>query len=237
MPLPPLRTLFLDLDDTILAYGPSGGPTWQKVCAEAGPRLGVDGEQLRQVIAEEADRFWGEPERSRLGRQDMRGSRRVICLEAFRRLDLDPLEAARLADLFHDTREWAMEPLPGAIEALDAFQAQGIPMALLTNGGPELQRAKIERFGLASYFSAIFVEGELGFGKPDPRVFQMAMAALDADPATTWMAGDNLSADVKGSQALGIQGIWVAPAGRPLPHGHDEPDHRVVHLAELKELA
>jgi len=236
MPLSPLRTLFLDLDDTILAYGPSGGPTWQKVCAEAAPRLGVDRERLRRTIAEEADRFWGEPERSRLGRQDMRGSRRVICLEAFRRLDLDPLEASRLADVFHDQREWAMEPLPGAIEALDAFKAQGIPMALLTNGGPELQRAKIERFNLESYFSAIFVEGELGFGKPDSRVFEMALSALDADPATTWMAGDNLTADVGGSQALGIKGVWVAPAGRALPNGHQAPDHRVVRLAELRDL-
>ena len=42
-------------------------------------------------------------------------------------------------------------------------------LAMITNGASATQRAKIERFHLAPYFDHILIEGELGFGKPEPR--------------------------------------------------------------------
>jgi hypothetical protein len=51
---------------------------------------------------------------------------------------------------------------------------------LLTNGGSKGQRLKIDRFDLAPLFDAILIEGEVGFGKPDPRIYTKALEALDA---------------------------------------------------------
>ncbi len=238
MPLAPPRALLLDLDDTILAYGAQGPALWRETTARVAAELGADPERLHDAVIAAGHRFWGDPERSRLGRQDMRGSRRVLCLWAFRELGLPELAASRLADLYHDTREAGVHPLPGALDALEALRQRGMPLVLVTNGGPELQRRKIERFDLAGFFDAIFVEGELGFGKPDPRVFGLALEAAGAGPEQAWMVGDNLHADVAGAQAVGVAGIWMDHASSGIPEGHAvEPDHTVSSLAEVHELA
>ncbi|MAE96806.1 MAG: phosphoglycolate phosphatase [Deltaproteobacteria bacterium] len=230
----PPRALLLDLDDTILAYAPLADPLWERVTTAFAPGLGIAPSALLDAIRRAGRLYWGEPERSRAGRHDMRGARRSICLWAFRELGLPELAGAALADAFHDAREAAVEPLPGALDALEQFRSRGLPLALVTNGGSELQRRKVERFGLAGFFEEILIEGELGYGKPDLRVFGQALLAVGAPAEEVWMVGDNLHADVAGAQSSGITGVWVDAEERGIPQGIDvAPDHRIRGLAEL----
>ena len=237
----PPCALLLDLDDTILVYGPLGDAVWEEVTARFAPQLGVDAGALLAAARAAASRYWSDPERSRLGRHDLRGSRRTICLWALRALGVpQPERAAAMADAFHDEREARVDPIPGAVEALEHFRTRGLPLVLVTNGGPELQRRKIERFGLAGFFEAILVEGELGFGKPDPRVFRLALAAVGVAPEQAWMIGDNLLADIQGAQAAGLHACWVDAPGRGLPVGESDgsgvrPTATIRALAELME--
>ncbi|UCC51425.1 MAG: HAD hydrolase-like protein, partial [Anaerolineaceae bacterium] len=46
-------------------------------------------------------------------------------------------------------------------------------------------------------------------GKPERAIFEVAMKALDADPATTAMIGDRLETDILGAQRVGIATICV----------------------------
>jgi putative hydrolase of the HAD superfamily len=93
---------------------------------------------------------------------------------------------------------------------------------------------KIERFGLEPVFDAIFVEGELGFGKPDPRVYELAMSRLGHSPAQTWMVGDHLEWDVAAPQKLGIFGVWVDANGKGIPaHSPVQPDMTIRSITEL----
>ncbi len=233
----PPRTLLLDLDDTILRYGPLADGVWEAVTARFAPELGFEAAVLLTAIREAGRRYWSEPERSRQGRHDMRGARRRICLDALRALGAPrPERAAALADAFHDEREAGVDPIPGALDALEHFRSSGLPLALVTNGGPELQRRKIERFRLAGFFETILVEGELGFGKPDARVFRMALAAVGAEPGQAWMVGDNLQADIHGAQGAGLHACWVDAPGRGLPAGSEvRPTATIRALAELIE--
>ena len=91
----------------------------------------------------------------------------------------------------------------------------------------------VERFDLAGYFDHIIIEGEFGTGKPDRRVFETLLAALDATPEDTWAIGDNLEFDVLAPMKLGLHGIWIdgrkaGPAGRP-----DRPDRIVSAFTEI----
>jgi putative hydrolase of the HAD superfamily len=99
-----------------------------------------------------------------------------------------------------------------------------------------MQRSKIERFGLAAHFDAILIEGEVGFGKPDPRVYRRALDVLAVAPGDAWMVGDNLEWDVAEPQRQGIYGIWIDIRGSGLPHGHPvRPDRIIRRLSELRE--
>jgi putative hydrolase of the HAD superfamily len=109
-----------------------------------------------------------------------------------------------------------------------------VRLALLTNGGADWQRAKIAKFDLARHFDCILIEGECGFGKPDERIYRLALGALEAEPADAWMVGDNLEWDVAAAQRAGLRGIWIDPFGKGLPPTTTvRPDRVITRIADL----
>lgn len=227
--------LLLDLDDTILTYDAVSGPAWRGACERHCDRAGLDAPTLDSALREYRNWYWSDPERHRLGRLRLDQTRVEIITTALQQLGIhDASLAVSLTTTFRDLRDAASGFLPGAQEALDEFARRGVRLALLTNGGSSLQRAKLERFNLERYFEIICIEEELGFGKPDPRVFATALSALDLQPADVWMVGDNLTADVAGAQQAGIFGIWNDFRARGLPpDAPARPDRIINRLAEL----
>lgn len=106
--------------------------------------------------------------------------------------------------------------LPGALDLLERLAA-AVPVALVTNGPPDIQRLKIEQAGIGSYLSAVVISGELGLGKPDPAVFGRALELLDVAPENAVMVGDSWERDVAGALASGIRPVWISH-GRPTPN-------------------
>jgi putative hydrolase of the HAD superfamily len=227
--------MLLDLDDTIIDDTGSADRCWELVCAEMAPVLGVPSERLVASILSVRDWFWSDVARHRDGRMDLRAATRGIVELALGNLDIvAPEEARFIAETYRDRRDACQELLPGAIDVLDSLQKQGIRMALLTNGAEGPQQKKIERFGLASYFDCVVIEGAFGVGKPDPRVYQHALAALGAEPTAAWMVGDNLEWDVAAPQRLGLQGIWIDVKQKGVPDSSPVRPDRVI--AALREL-
>lgn len=235
------HALLLDLDDTILAYESLADPSWRQVCHEHGAKLGIDGSTLHRTIMQKRQWFWNDVERATWGRRQVAQVSRTIVAEALTSLGVtDEKAATGLAAAYRVRREEAILPIPGAVEALAAFRSVGCRLALLTNGAAKHQRAKIDRFNLSPCFDTILIEEELGYGKPDPRVFESALARLSLTPQDAWMVGDNLVWDIGGAQSCGIFAIWVDAEGlgRPSP-AHPVPplpvkaDRTIRTLAEL----
>jgi len=100
-------------------------------------------------------------------------------------------------------------------------KADGIRAALIKNGTSKEQREKLERFGLGKYFEIILIEQEIGCGKPERRVYELAleMLALTAD------------------QVLGIYSLWCDYAKEGLPKGSKNvPDGIITDISELLTL-
>lgn len=97
--------------------------------------------------------------------------------------------------------------LPGALRVLDYFSH--LPLAIITNGPSDTQRAAIARVGIAERFKTILVSGDadVAVRKPNPRIFQLAAERLGVPIESCLMIGDNLEADVKGAIAAGMQGL------------------------------
>ena len=118
-----------------------------------------------------------------------------------------------------------------------ALRARGVRLALITNGDGPGQRAKIERFSLAQRFDHIQIEGEHGFGKPDPRAYRHALASLKTEPKDAWMIGDNLEWEVSAPQALGLYAVWCDHGGGGLPRGATvAPDRIITTVPEVLAL-
>ena len=182
--------------------------------------------------------YWADQDRNAAGRLDVQQSRVDVTLHGLQRLGLDdPDLARRFADHYSQNRVASMRPFDGALEALQHFLDEGVPMALLTNGDAQAQRDKVTHFGLDRFFKAILIEGEVGYGKPDPRLFETALKACDAPAEGSWCVGDHLEWEVLAPQRLGLTGIWVDWDRVGLPEDAPAtPDRIIHHIAELAGL-
>lgn len=231
--------LLLDLDDTILDDSTRVHDSWRDACASHAHRLSpLDAAVVVDTIRKTSKWFWDDPDRHREGRLQLEAARRQVVRLALRELGVEDAELADgIGDAYSHHRDVGMEPLPEAIETVRWLRSSGRRLALLTNGAAAAQRRKITRFEIADLFDAILVEGELGFGKPDERVYRRALDALGVRPAETWMVGDNLEWDVAAPQKLGMTGVWVDTRGRGVPaESVVKPNHIVRSLAEIRSL-
>jgi putative hydrolase of the HAD superfamily len=233
------RAMLIDMDDTILsAYG-RPEIAWNIVATEFADQLAPHApREVADTILIEARKFWSTAEpvwRLKLEEaRQMTVKMGFAALEAAGKTGLSDQLAIRIADRFTAYREQEMFVFPGAHDAIDAFKARGVKLALVTNGAAGMQRAKVERFALTHRFDHIQIEGEHGFGKPEERAYLHAMAALGVEPRDTWMIGDNLEWEVVAPQRLGIYAIWIDTHGEGLPaNSAIRPDRIIRSLTEL----
>lgn len=237
MPVLP-QAILLDLDDTIL--DDSGGviACWRDACvAHRDTMDGLDPETVFDAIDRIREWYWSDPERHRAGRLELAWARCEVVRIALENIGVDnPDLANRIGATYHALRDRHIKPFDDAIATVQWLRQCGCRLALLTNGGSAGQRHKIDRFSLAPLFDAILVEGEVGFGKPDPRIYRDALARLGVAPDRAWMVGDNLEWDVAGPQREGIAGIWIDARGKGLPEGHPVRPHLIIScLADLRD--
>jgi len=62
---------------------------------------------------------------------------------------------------------------------------------------PELQAA-----GLQEYFKPVIVSGDLGFRKPDVRIFEMALSGMGLRPDDVLFIDNDMYRDIYGAQQL-----------------------------------
>ena len=232
------KAIFLDLDDTILNDSGPVDACWREACAVGSAACGVTPDVLYQAVRSSGNWFWSDAERHRTGRLDLQTARTEVVRLALKDLGVYEEDlAVRIGREYHDRREERLEIFPDALDTLQWLRRRGCKLALLTNGNGGPQRTKIEKFGLEPLFDLILIEGEVGFGKPDPRVYKLALDRLSLSPADVWMAGDNLEWDVVQPQRLGIFSIWIHPSGNGQPRsGSARPDCIIRSLSELKSL-
>jgi putative hydrolase of the HAD superfamily len=230
------NVLLLDLDDTILDDSSARDRCWQETCDEAARRnSAVDAQRLRAELERVREEFWSDRDRHRAWRVRLADAYGEIVAESLAAAGVDDRTLGlELGAMHHELRKAAIAPLEGALDTLHALRERGVTLGLITNGGSEGQREKIERFALAAHFAYIGIEGEVGHGKPHRRAYEAALEHLDVDAADCWMVGDNLEWDVAGAQAVGIRGIWLDKNGRGLPAGAGVVPDAILHsIAEL----
>jgi putative hydrolase of the HAD superfamily len=253
--------VLFDLDETLVVDEDSATAAFLATCELARARHGTDPAALHQAVRQRAGELWrasptinycralgissweglwsafpGEtPELDRL-----RAWAPTYRREAWARALADcgivePTLAQALAATFllHE-RPARHAVYPDAAPTLRALRRTH-RLGLVTNGLTDLQRAKLGAGGLGAYFDVVVVSAEVGMGKPDPRIFAYALAALGADPGDAAMVGDSLERDVAGAQAAGMRGIWLNRSRRPCPAGAF-PDAEVGTLTDLLAL-
>lgn len=108
-------------------------------------------------------------------------------------------------------------------------------LAIVSNGAGRVQRAKLAKLGLGDATPRAFISGEVGSAKPDPTLFDTALAWADCKAPETLFVGDDPERDIAGAAGAGMTTCWVS-GGRPYPIGLPRPDRTIVSVDELGEV-
>jgi len=214
------KAILFDLDDTLIVYDGVSAPAWDACCEEFmnSHAFSFTKEDLLLRLEEVREWFWSDPGRHKRGREHLLETRREIVGMALGDLGVtDTVLVRELADRYSAYRDELISVFPSTYSVLDALRSSGVRLGLITNGSSAGQREKLARFHLADYFEIILIDQELGFGKPDPRVYLHALDLLGLSPGEVWMVGDNLIWDIQAPQSVGIHSIWHDVQGSGLP--------------------
>ena len=125
----------------------------------------------------------------------------IPSLEVWRQLGYTG-DLARIERGYLDT----IELMEGVLPFLDEARSRGYRTALLSNDSSEWSRYLREKFDLNRRFDAVCVSGGLGFGKPGPRSFALAMERLGCAPRDCLFADDRAH-NVEAAAALGLRAV------------------------------
>ena len=124
-----------------------------------------------------------------------------------------------------------------SLPTLQALRGRGYRLGLVSNtpwGTPDyLWVGQLERFALAPLFDAACFSSDVGFRKPDARIFQTALERLGAPVRHAMFVGDDPAADVAGAATIGIRTVLIARDGRAPDQIRPTPDLRIATLTEL----
>ncbi len=102
------------------------------------------------------------------------------------------------------------QPRPGIIEAVRAFRAAGVPLAVISNAvyHPFLEWC-LDDWGLSESFVTIISSASCGYYKSHCGIYQCALDALGVPPETVVHIGDSYRFDVEAAHQIGMRTVWL----------------------------
>ncbi len=160
-----------------------------------------------------------------LGRRNALDARRerLIRLAAAAGRSLSADEGEQLSQTYRGHYQRLRRPVPGAPETLRRLRRRA-RIGIVTNNTLAEQTEKLGFLGLADVVDPLVTSEEIGFAKPDPRIFAAALRRGGARPAETVMVGDSWSGDVEGARSAGIRPIWFNRFRIPRPGAPAAPE-------------
>jgi len=139
-----------------------------------------------------------------------------------------------LTTYWDDTFPLCVAPDPEAISTLRWLREHGVTLGVVTDGAPEMQRAKITALALDGFFAATLIASEVGLEKSDGDLYRRATEALGIPPVEIWMVSA-LSEDCLAARDAGLSAIFLQCVFY-WPREAEPPAHEITTLGELVSL-
>lgn len=207
----PLRSLFFDAAGTLIRPAEPVGLTY----AQHAMRHGIEAEP--EAIMQAFRMVWKEtaPPLHPVGQppaDDDRGWWRSLVGDVFGRVLGAPLAENVLDDLFselylHYAQPQAWIVFDDVVPALEDLSCDH-RLLVLSNFDRRL-RSILAGHELLRFFEQVIISSEVGAAKPDPRMFQAALAAAGCLPQEALHIGDDVKCDLSGAQNSDIHAFHV----------------------------
>ena len=222
-----IKTVFLDLDDTLFDFKASEHVA---IC-----------DTLRQFNIEPTENTvkryseiniscWQKMERGEWSRDEVLYKRFEMLL-----LELSVGANPHLMQSYYEKR-LAEEVcyLDGAEELLEALQGK-YRLYATSNGTAAVQDRRIELSGIGKYLDGIYISERVGYHKPAREFFDRIFEEIGGERYETVIVGDSLTSDIRGGIDAGIKTCLYNPRGITIS-ADILPDYEIKSLGELPKL-
>lgn len=223
--------MFLDIDNTLYDYESSLAEHVEALRREYATLSGFTREEFHA-------RYWEgyarvpDAEKHDLLRASVDRYRERIWGEALAGIEEAP-PAAAIARRFGELRDAALPPSPGLYDFLASARGR-LDVGIISNGPGDLQRRKLRALGVHGRVrdDLVFISHEVGWDKPDARIFRRALERADVPADAALMVGDDPLND-HGAKAVGMRfALFHGKSGDPPPCA-TSPDRVVRTFHEL----
>ena len=223
-----IKTILLDLDDTILDFHKAEHIALSATLRE----IGIEPTEAVLKRYSEINRaHWKRLELGELTRPEVLHGRFT---QLFMELGVDGncYEAQRIYEWKLGTGHYF---LAGGQELLDTLYEK-YDLYLASNGTDIVQTRRIASANIEHYFKDLFISQRLGYDKPMKQFFDLAFARIENfNPDEAIIIGDSLTSDIKGGINAGIRTCWFNLHGIKNESGII-PDYEVTTLKEIPAL-
>jgi putative hydrolase of the HAD superfamily len=209
-----IRAIIFDLDGTLRINRPTINETFYRFAEELG--VSSSCEQQRKA-AQWAHFYWAQSDTlasdlEALGRDDERFwsnyvKRNLVALGCPEG-DADAL----VPKMRHKMNNQNFDScVPAEVpKTLQDLKNDGYTIGLVSNRRQPIVE-ELNALGLTPYLDFAYVAGEVDVWKPDPQIFDRAIAEAGFGPEQMIYVGDNYEADIVGAQRAGITPILIDP--------------------------
>ena len=149
--------------------------------------------------AEDGDHPWHRLERGEITFEENRRLNRIALAEAGIELPAPPPGGAPMI---------VFTPSEPMVELVKELRAAEIRMGVLTNNVLEFREHWRSMMPFDEWFDDIVDSHEVGLRKPNPAIFQLALARLGAEAGRTVFL-DDVATNVSAAESVGIRGVLV----------------------------
>jgi 2-haloacid dehalogenase len=142
----------------------------------------------------------------------------------------DPALRDRLMNLY-----LTLAPFPDAAGTVRRLRANGMKMAILSQGSPAMLGPVVEAAELTQMLDAVLSVEEVGVFKPHPGTYQLAVDRLGVTAGEIAFLSSN-GWDAYAAAAFGMRAIWCNRYDQPKERLPGAPEREIRSLAELPAL-
>ena len=198
-----IQHIFFDLDHTLWDFDKNSKLTFQQIFKEQQiPILIDDFLDLYKPINLE---YWRLYREEKITKEALRYGRLKDTFDALKYQISDAL-INKIAIDYIDYLPFYNHLFDGTIDLLTYLQSK-YKLHIITNGFEEVQNLKLEKSGIKKYFDKIITSESVGVKKPNPKVFQFALAEANTTAQESIMIGDSYEADILGALNAGMLAI------------------------------
>ena len=225
-----LQALFVDMDDTLVNYREAVLAGLNTVRERIPELHETDVDEMesdfRELLTQSLPRLYNKE-------ISYRDDGRMRLGEVLRRhgWKSDEEEIIHYDNLFWTIFWKKRRLLHGAMNVLRLCSEFEIPIAIITNGNPQIQFRTMTRLKLHDYVDIVLTPESVDEMKPSNTLFERAMAIFDVNPERVIMVGDSFSHDVMGAVNAGIIPVWFNNSKKMKTQ-----DVNAVEVASFKEL-